>query len=616
MGQYSDLTETRERVIDLVPEALKWVIEATDLGDWFDDSGTIRLSRHGIIFTYDAENHSVQVIEYDGTTFDGETITGEGLAGFSESLSQLAADAGAVDAVDEAVEAINGFRDARAVFFEAAPIRDVCRAAIRGDRASVGVALGIDGMLRDTEAGDFVDAADEIVFSEPNLAVVVSTETRRRESELHDELEEFLNGRDRPPGDNGVFFDGNDFEDVPQFEVRRQIRDHARETFTEEVDRWTDAFVVGEDDTHAGRFVHEIDPDDLPDGEGIERGDVYEAMGFDRQYADLDDGFESMNVGDRIRVQGDLAIERLSGESRMRMFKNETVEEARRELAVEGAEERLHLNNDLSGMSVSVGLDDSSPSVSVEAESVEALESFLGVDLSITETEYGPLESVSGISSGKADALRGAGYTSIPELVLAEQAELADIPGIGNALAARIKADLGGLASGTPVAEQVEALRTLVKGELEAMVDRFGDEIDPSEEAVRKRSSDDLHPGQTNLPLDNHLVITGDTEVVGGRENEPVEVIAPTGTTLHSLHDEHDQFDGQLPPGRYRLYLLPRGGTNEFGRINRLEMGSAGTRGIQFERAISREFFGGFDLRNLLGDDEPINQFHERGGED
>lgn len=62
------------------------------------------------------------------------------------------------------------------------------------------------------------------------------------------------------------------------------------------------------------------------------------------------------------------------------------------------------------------------------------------------------LTDISGVGDAKADALREAGYESVADLVSASQSDLAAVEGIGNALAARIKADVGGL----EVAEDTE----------------------------------------------------------------------------------------------------------------------------------------------------------------
>lgn len=71
-----------------------------------------------------------------------------------------------------------------------------------------------------------------------------------------------------------------------------------------------------------------------------------------------------------------------------------------------------------------------------------------------TEQE-GPssLQDISGVSDERADLLRDAGYSSVDDIRAATQRDLADLEGIGTALAARIKADVGDL----EVAEEVEA---------------------------------------------------------------------------------------------------------------------------------------------------------------
>ncbi|OIB59179.1 50S ribosomal protein L32e [Natrialba sp. SSL1] len=63
------------------------------------------------------------------------------------------------------------------------------------------------------------------------------------------------------------------------------------------------------------------------------------------------------------------------------------------------------------------------------------------------------LEDISGVGASKADALREAGFESIEDVKEADQDELAEADGVGNALAARIKADVGDL----EVSEETEA---------------------------------------------------------------------------------------------------------------------------------------------------------------
>jgi large subunit ribosomal protein L32e len=67
--------------------------------------------------------------------------------------------------------------------------------------------------------------------------------------------------------------------------------------------------------------------------------------------------------------------------------------------------------------------------------------------------ELQSLEDISGVGSSKAEALEDAGFESVEDVQAASQDDLADVEGIGNALAARIKADVGGL----EVEEETEA---------------------------------------------------------------------------------------------------------------------------------------------------------------
>lgn len=55
------------------------------------------------------------------------------------------------------------------------------------------------------------------------------------------------------------------------------------------------------------------------------------------------------------------------------------------------------------------------------------------------------LEDISGVGPSKADVLREAGYETVEDVKAASQNEISAVEGVGNALAARIKADVGGL---------------------------------------------------------------------------------------------------------------------------------------------------------------------------
>jgi len=98
----------------------------------------------------------------------------------------------------------------------------------------------------------------------------------------------------------------------------------------------------------------------------------------------------------------------------------------------------------------------------------------------MSDEEPTELEDISGVGPSKADALREAGYESVEDVKAASQSELAEVEGVGNALAARIKADVGGL--------EVEA-------ETEAEVEEAEpEEAEEAEEAVEEEIETELQP--------------------------------------------------------------------------------------------------------------------------
>ena len=82
-------------------------------------------------------------------------------------------------------------------------------------------------------------------------------------------------------------------------------------------------------------------------------------------------------------------------------------------------------------------------------------------------SEHEELTDISGIGEAKAESLREAGFDSVDDVRGADQSALADVEGIGNALAARIKADVGDL----EVSEETDAEVEEEEPESEADVD-------------------------------------------------------------------------------------------------------------------------------------------------
>lgn len=72
------------------------------------------------------------------------------------------------------------------------------------------------------------------------------------------------------------------------------------------------------------------------------------------------------------------------------------------------------------------------------------------------EPEIEELTDISGVGDSKAETLREAGYNTVDQVRGASQEELADVDGIGMALAARIKADVGDVDVSPDVEAEIE----------------------------------------------------------------------------------------------------------------------------------------------------------------
>ncbi|ELZ91136.1 50S ribosomal protein L32e [Haloferax sulfurifontis] len=103
--------------------------------------------------------------------------------------------------------------------------------------------------------------------------------------------------------------------------------------------------------------------------------------------------------------------------------------------------------------------------------------------------EITELEDISGVGPSKADALREAGFESVDDVQAASQSELAEVDGIGNALAARIKADVGGLEVSDESEAEVEDESEAEPEEEEA--EEVETELQPRGHADKKPQLDD-----------------------------------------------------------------------------------------------------------------------------
>ena len=96
------------------------------------------------------------------------------------------------------------------------------------------------------------------------------------------------------------------------------------------------------------------------------------------------------------------------------------------------------------------------------------------------------LTQISGIGDKKAESLRAAGYETIGDLTGASQDDLAAVDGVGTALAARIKADIG----------DIEVDEEAVEPEPEDVDEE--DEAEPTETELQARGLTDKTPELTD----------------------------------------------------------------------------------------------------------------------
>ena len=99
------------------------------------------------------------------------------------------------------------------------------------------------------------------------------------------------------------------------------------------------------------------------------------------------------------------------------------------------------------------------------------------------------IEEISGVGDAKAEALREAGYESVEDVQQAPQDELAEVEGIGKALAARIKADVGDVEVADEAEETEEAEADDAEAD-EAETEAEADETDADEAAVEEDDRD------------------------------------------------------------------------------------------------------------------------------
>ncbi|SDJ51883.1 LSU ribosomal protein L32E [Halovenus aranensis] len=187
------------------------------------------------------------------------------------------------------------------------------------------------------------------------------------------------------------------------------------------------------------------------------------------------------------------------------------------------------------------------------------------------EDEIEELTDISGVGDSKAEALREAGYDTVAKVKGASQDELADVDGIGMALAARVKADIGDLEVSEDVEAEIEADEPAeddaVETELQprGLVDKTPELDEETERLLNERdrgskpqfNRQDYHkkkrvPTSWRRPRGKlskqrkGVKGKGDTVEAGYRQPEAVRGLHPSGFEEVRVHNT-DDLDGVDP---------------------------------------------------------------------
>ncbi len=179
----------------------------------------------------------------------------------------------------------------------------------------------------------------------------------------------------------------------------------------------------------------------------------------------------------------------------------------------------------------------------------------------------GDLTDIAGVGPAKAESLREAGYSTIDEVRAASQSDLSSVSGIGNALAARIKADVGGLEISEDTEAEVEdttetepeAAKTETELRPRGLADKTPELDEETERLLDERNSrskpafrrQDYHkkkrtPESWRRPRGNlskqrrGIKGKGDTVEAGYRTPEAVRGLHPSGFEEVRVHNADD----------------------------------------------------------------------------
>ena len=297
----------------------------------------------------------------------------------------------------------------------------------------------------------------------------------------------------------------------------------------------TRGVIVGHDDTPIGMFAHVTDVTNLGVRQTVTHDAIRDAMGFDRE---LDPWAETTNLqvgdGERIRLQGDLRVERTGDVAAFpdelarntRIAEYEARIDARlQEITINEMHVRRRRSDVPVGDIVSVT---ASPdgTIVLDARTGDVDLELLAYATILCELDIGPAQQYSG-------------YADIPYIVEPDSFRWS------------LRPDSVDDPAGSARAVVHEALSELA-------ADHQSDVTAAAREVAAEAKAAMDVPRQVNLPIDNHLAFI-ERGFAPDVETEPVPVAVPEPSTLHIEHGEHNTVTVEIAPGVYRFSLLPRG---------------------------------------------------------
>jgi large subunit ribosomal protein L32e len=168
-----------------------------------------------------------------------------------------------------------------------------------------------------------------------------------------------------------------------------------------------------------------------------------------------------------------------------------------------------------------------------------------------TEDGFEGLTDVSGVSEGRAEALRDAGYDGVDDVRRASQEDLAEVEGIGTALAARIKADVGDLdvEEGAGTVEEAEPTEEDVEVETELQPRGHAEKTPELSEEEARLLDDREHPKFKGQDSHKKKRVTDSWRRPRGQHSKLRKGVKGKGASVEAGHGSPAAVRGRHPSG-------------------------------------------------------------------